>query len=261
MVEIQGWSRDPGPPSGGGFPRYFITKGKENNMSERRLHAFIDESGDFGPYESHAPYYLVSVVLQDQDNDIGEDIKVFNSHLQNIGCKDHAIHTDPLIRRESVYANDLIEERKYLFHALFHFARKLNFQYDCIKVKKSECPDTVAVISKVPKALVNMLYVRKDYWESFDRIVIHYDNGQIELTKILIAVFHMLPVHVEFRKEKPVDNRLFQVADLICTVELLAEKAENKAFSRSEKEFFGSIRDFKKNYLKHIRKKSCRPFP
>ena len=83
-----------------------------------------------------------------------------------------------------------------------------------------------------------MLYGRKEYWDSYDKIIIHYDNGQIELTKILVAVFHMLPVRVEFCKEKPVDNRLFQVADLICTIELLAEKAENNAFSRSEIEFF-----------------------
>lgn len=30
-------------------------------------------------------------------------IMVFNSHLLNLGYKNHAIHTDPLIRRESVY--------------------------------------------------------------------------------------------------------------------------------------------------------------
>lgn len=111
------------------------------------------------------------MVLQDQDNDIGEDIKVLNSHLRNIGCKDHAIHTGPLIQRESVYANDLIEERKYLFNALFHFARKLNFRYECIKGKKRECPDTVAVIAKVSKA----------------------------------AIFHILPVRCIF----PLRNRIF----------------------------------------------------
>ncbi len=26
-------------------------------MSEKILSVFIDESGDFGPYESHVPYY------------------------------------------------------------------------------------------------------------------------------------------------------------------------------------------------------------
>ena len=73
-------------------------------MSERRLNVFIDESGDFGPYEFHSPYYLVSVVLHDQDNDIGGDIRVYNSRLQNMGYEDHTIHTGPLIRRESVYS-------------------------------------------------------------------------------------------------------------------------------------------------------------
>lgn len=28
-------------------------------MTNKILSVFIDESGDFGPYDSHAPYYLV----------------------------------------------------------------------------------------------------------------------------------------------------------------------------------------------------------
>lgn len=41
----------------------------------------------------------------------------------------------------------------------------------------------------------------------------------------------------------------------VFTMELLSEKAENNSFTRSEMEFFDNIRDFKKNYLKHIKKK------
>lgn len=93
------------------------------------------------------------------------------------------------------------------------------------------------------------------FWNSFDRVILYYDNGQIELTKILTAVFNTLYTHVDFRKVRPVDYKLFQVADLICTLELLAEKADINAFSRSELEFFDNIRDFKKNYLKSLRKK------
>ncbi len=33
-------------------------------MSE--LSVFIDESGDFGPYEHHAPYYIITLVFHDQ---------------------------------------------------------------------------------------------------------------------------------------------------------------------------------------------------
>ncbi len=80
-------------------------------------------------------------------------------------------------------------------------------------------------------------------------------NGQVELTKILTSVFHTLYVQVEFRKVKPMNYKLFQVADLLCTMELLREKADANIFSRSEQEFFGSVRNFKKNYLKLLLKK------
>lgn len=228
---------------------------KDENMSDKILSVFIDESGDFGPYEPHAPYYLVSMILHNQNTDITENIKAFDSHLVNIGYEHHAIHTGPLIRRESVYSNDLVEERKRLFNALFNFARRLDFQYSCIKVKKCECPDVIAMTLKISKAIIEVLRNNIDFWNNFDNIIIYYDNGQIELTKILTSVFSTLYTHVNFRRVNPVDYKLFQIADLICTMELLAEKAENDLFSRSEKEFFNNIRDFKKNYLKHIRKK------
>ena len=109
--------------------------------------------------------------------------------------------------------------------------------------------------SKVSKALADVLRSNEDFWNSFDKVII-YDNGQIELTIILTSVFSTLYTHVEFRKVKPVDYKLFHIADLICTMELLSEKAETNSFSRSEMEFFGNIRDFKKNYLKHLKKKS-----
>lgn len=225
-------------------------------MSNKILSVFIDESGDFGPYESHAPYYLVSMILHDQTNNISKDIRRFDDYLSILGYKDHAIHTGPLIRRESIYSNDLIENRKHLFNALFNFARKLDFKYSCICIRKNECPDVVTMTSKISKALSNVLRSNEDFWNSFDKVYVYYDNGQVELTKILTSVFSTLYSHVEFRKVRPVDYKLFQVADLICTIELLSEKAKTNSFTRSEIEFFGNIRDFKKNYLKSIRKKA-----
>ena len=224
-------------------------------MVSKTLSIFIDESGDFGPYESHAPYYLVSMIFHNQQKDIQDNIAAFDSHLHNLGYPNHAIHTGPLIRRESVYINNFIEERKQLFNALFHFARRLDFQYACVKIKKSECPDVISMTSRVSKAIADILRENEVYLNSFENIIVYYDNGQIELTKILSSVFHTLYTHLEFRKVQPVDYKLFQVADLICTMELLAEKAEKNDFTRSEKEFFDNVRNFKKNYLKHIRKK------
>jgi len=224
-------------------------------MSERILSVFVDESGDFGPYESHAPYYLVTMVLHNQSIDISGNINAFEQHLSNLGYARHAVHTGPLIRRESVYSQDLTEERKRVFNALFNFTRKLDINYTCTKIKKSECADKIAMTAKLSKAIASVLRSNDTYFNSFKQINVYYDNGQGELTQILTSVFSTLYTHVDFRKVKPVDYKLFQVADLICTLELLAEKADSNSFSKSETEFFSNVRDFKKNYLKHIRKK------
>lgn len=221
-------------------------------MSEKLLSIFIDESGDFGAYEPHAPYYFVAMVLHDQSIDIGSSIHAFEEHLSNLGYPHHAVHTGPLIRRESVYQSDLMENRRRLYNALFHFARRLDIRYTFAMVKKAECPDVISMTERLSRALASALREHAEFLDSYDRIIVYYDNGQIELTKLLISVFSTLYAHVEFRKVKPVDYKLFQVADLICTTELLEEKA---ALSRSELDFFGSKRDFRKNYLKPIRKK------
>lgn len=224
-------------------------------MSEKILSVFIDESGDFGSYESHAPYYIVAMVLHNQQMDIECNISDFEAHMRNMGYGQHAIHTGPLIRRESVYKNDLVENRKRLFNALFHFFRKLHIRYACVKIKKQECSDVIAMTAKLSKEIANVIRLHESFWNSFERVIIYYDNGQVELTKVLTSVFSTLYVHVEFRKVKPVDYKLFQVADLMCTMELLAEKADSNHFSNSELEFFENVRDFKKNYLKHVYKK------
>lgn len=137
---------------------------------------------------------------------------------------------------------------------MFHFFRKLDIKYTCVKIKKEEGSDVIAMTTKLAKEIANIIRWHKSFWNSFERVIVYYDNGQIELTKILTSVFSTLYAHVEFRKVKPVDYKLFQVADLICTMELLSEKAAVNSFSNSELEFFDNIRDFKKNYLKHIYK-------
>ena len=216
-------------------------------MSDRILSVFIDESGDFGAYDVHTPYYIVAMVLHDQDVDIKEIIRQLDKRMTESGFDIHAIHTGPLIRREAVYSNEIMENRKKLFNILFHFSRQLDFKYICPMIKKSECPDVITMTGKLSKAIKNELIKYQEYWNSFEKVIVYYDNGQIELTKILSSMFNVLYAEVEFRKVQPVDYKLFQVADMVCTLELLRLKAET--------EFFNSTRDFRKNYLKTLVKK------
>lgn len=224
---------------------------------DKTLSIFIDESGDFGEYSIHSPCYYVSMILHEQSTNIQDNIHALETHIKNIGFDSHAIHTGPLIRRESFYKNELMETRKTLFNALFHFARKLEIHYLCPMIHKHECKEQgeIAMRGKLSKAISDSLKKNFDYISQFDSIIVYYDNGQVELTKILTSVFHTLFTNVEFRRVQPIDYKLFQVADLVCTVELLADKAANNSFSNSELEFFTSPRDFIKNIYKPLKKK------
>ena len=84
---------------------------------------------------------------------------------------------------------------------------------------------------------------------------IYYDNGQVKVSRILSSVFNVLLDNVEFRRVLPSEYRLFQVADLICTIKLAELKLEKHILSKSEKFFFEDVRTLKKNYLKPISQK------
>lgn len=108
---------------------------------------------------------------------------------------------------------------------------------------------------KLSKQISN--FIREYYHDflEFDDVKIYYDNGQIEVSKILSSVFNAMLPEVEFRKVAPSKYKLFQVADLLCTMCLIQLKMNNNHLSRSEIAFFGNVRDLKKNYLKPLSKK------
>lgn len=224
-------------------------------MNDKILSCFIDESGDFGPYNYHAPLYIVSVVLHDQCIDISDHIQALEEHMSRLGYPNHALHTGPLIRRETDYEYSLMEKRKHLFNVLYNFARKLPIQYFSVSIKKSECVDSIQQTAKLSKALSTELRAHENIFRSFDQIIVYYDNGQTELTKIITSVFNALFSNVDIRRVKPVDYKLFQVADLICTMEMLNEKTTSNSLTRSETEFFHSAREFHKEYYRKIVKK------
>ena len=256
-----GWSKDPGPPTAGNFPAFFhkqqIDKGC-TRMGDKKLSIFIDESGDFGPFAPHSPYYIVSMALHDQALDIKENVAALDEHLGYLGFSHHAIHTEPLIRREEMYVHYDLKVRRQLFSALFNFTRKLNVHYLCVEVKKEKTTDVVSLTDRLTKELVAKLREVKDYLDSFDHVIVYYDNGQIELTKILVSIFNSMFSGVEFRKVKPVDYKLFQSADMICTLDLLALKLrdDKNKLSMSETVFFENQRSLRKNYIKPIETKN-----
>ena len=111
------------------------------------------------------------------------------------------------------------------------------------------------LVDKIGKQLSAFLHSQLEPLLDYDRIVVYYDYGQKELTKILISVFNAITKNVEYKKVAPADYMLFQAADMICTLELLSLKMERKALSNSELSFFGSEKKLYKSYLRAIQRK------
>ncbi|MBR1403735.1 MAG: hypothetical protein IJ558_06110 [Treponema sp.] len=62
-------------------------------MAENILSCFIDEAGDFGDFEAHSPYYIVSVIAHEQSNSIQAEIDGLERYLSGLGYAHHAIQT------------------------------------------------------------------------------------------------------------------------------------------------------------------------
>ena len=168
--------------------------------------------------------------------------------------KNHCFHVGPIIRREEDYISFSIKERRKILNSLITFFNNVEISYKTFYVEKNHLYP-LKMTALLSKKLFLFLYERAEYFSRFDRIVVYYDNGQVELGKLLATVFAIALPGAEFRRVIPADYRLFQVADLICTMQLTMLKDGRHILSNSEEIFFGSLRDMKKNYLKPILKK------
>ena len=222
-------------------------------MSE--LSIFIDESGDFGQYDYRSPYYIVSMVFHNQKIDLSESIKKLEYELAYLNLEQHCIHAGPIIRAEEEYHHMSIEDRKKVFKRMVGFVRKVDVRCESFYIEKKHVADGIEASGKLSKIIANFIREHYEFFLSFEIVKLYYDNGQVELNKILAAVFSTLLDNVEFRKVIPSDYRLFQVADLVCTLKLVELKLDNHILSKSEIRFFENDRILKKNYLKPISNK------
>lgn len=219
------------------------------------LSVFVDESGDFGEYEKHAPYYIITLVMHNQANDIEEELDHLEADLAALGYPNHCVHTGPIIRGEQEYRYVDISVRQKIMNRMMTFTRKVNVRYKSCYIEKRKTDDSLEAVALLSKQIARFIRDNLEFFVSFDTVKIYYDNGQTEVNKILASVFNSLLDHTEFRRVLPSSYRLFQVADLICTIELLNLKREAKNLSKSEQRFFNNERTLYKNYIKPVKDK------
>ena len=221
----------------------------------KELSVFIDESGDFGEVRERPAYYLVTFVLHNQDYNIDQQVVKLDEDIKNAGFDMEYIHTGPVIRREEVFARYSIDERRKLLYKMLNFVNACPISCLTVVVDRKEAVDKVSLSGKLAKAINAEISTHQNFFASFDKIIVYYDNGQSELSAILNAVFSIRFSNVEFRKAAPQRYRLLQAADFVCSMELLKIKKAEKRLSKSEEKFFYKPQELKKTFLKSIEKK------
>ena len=189
----------------------------------RQLDIYIDESGNFAPYTKQNPIYSVSFVFVERTNETSERSSFFSKSLSRLPGGETFVHVGNLVRGKDPYEGMLREDRQKLFYCLFMYAKRLDMSFYSFHVHKDESGGNVFGLSaKIHAAIEKMLADYHGYFESFGRVVVHYDNGQTELGLVLQSSFlGGVPCEVQFVETRQQEEPIMQVADMICYLETL----------------------------------------
>ena len=224
-------------------------------MSEKTLSIFVDESGNFGYPDKVSHYYVIGLVLHDQDISIQSAVADLDLALRDMHISHHCFHAGPMIRREKGYEFMDAGFRRRIFAAMMAFARKVDFRYFCLSIDKRFVTSREQIIQGLENQMRDFLVRHTDAFGDFSKLKVYYDCGQSEVTRILHETIESVAKgRVAFAQGvDPAKYKLFQVADLICTIRLLELKLQNgEVLTESEQRFFGGPRDFKRNILKKL---------
>lgn len=118
---------------------------------------------------------------------------------------------------------------------MFSFMRLCPITYKKFAVVKKECIDRFSLRGRLANELGGFLRDNLEYFQSFDKVIVYYDNGQALVTDLINTVLCSYLNNVDVRKITPDDYRLSQAADMACTLELMCMKIEQGyGMSRSE---------------------------
>ncbi len=205
-----------------------------------RLNIFIDESGDFGFVNGSSDLYAVSFTFHDSSNSITKELEYLNNKLieQNYSGM---LHFAYLIAKRDDYSAFELSQRKKIFWTIFNFARKIPIKLKSIIIGKRYINNKKQLRKALLLALSQFIDENKDFFNSFDKIIIYYDNGQETLSNILDIVFS-ISAKVERRVNfDHTQKRLFQVSDMLTFIDKLDYKFHNNLpFTKAEKYFFSN---------------------
>ena len=217
----------------------------------RELSVFIDESGDIG---TGSEYYLLTLVFHDQSDGINSWLNSYEQACVASSLPKETFHFTPVLRGHAPFDSMDYSTRKRLLSRFRSFVERLPFKYACLSYEKRRFSNAADLQVKMQRDIELLIRNNLVFFQEFDVVKVYYDNGIVSASvhgAISAALFEDAVV---YRNIKPNRYRLFQVADYICGIELAAIRYEHNQAGLTEERFLGSWKDFKRSYLKKLRK-------
>ncbi len=224
--------------------------------ANRTLSVFVDESGRFQYPDRDSRFYIIAFVFHDQRVDISKAVHDFNRSISGLGLdpETFVFHAGPLIRREKGYEFFSRNFRGRIYNRMMTFARHIEFKWHCLSVDKKYINSPLQIIGKLQEQLDSFIAEHKHLVDLMDSVKVYYDCGQSPVTNILQRSFRYIGEKVSFVADvQPRRYMLFQLADLICTLNLVALKLKSgEALTDSEYKFFGGPSAFRRLEAKFL---------
>ena len=239
-----GWRK--GPPYRRGKPPPIL-------FYMNAIEIFIDESGDFGPYETHNPYYAVTMVFHEAVEALYYKIKELEYHLAVLSLANHCIHSSPAIRGEDEYFGMEITKRRKIILNLMAFIHNADFKFKCFLVKKDASMDEQSLFAALKNAIDPFITANFDKLSAYSRIEVAYDRGQKQISRLIRETLEERFDNVTVATTLPIQSRLSQVADLVCSMKRIASRLnETGQLPKTERYFFKDESNFRRNWLKPL---------
>lgn len=227
-------------------------------MQKKVLSVFVDESGKFQYPDSDSRFYIVGLVFHDQGFDVGDLVSRLDADWLRMGPANFCFHAGPLIRGEKGYKFMMREQRAAIFARMMLFARQMDFSYHCLLVDKKFVTSVRQIVQELQTQLSGFLNSSALDADEFEGIKVYYDCGQAPITNLLHDTFEArLGTRVEFAQAvRPEKYKLFQLADLVCSVKLVEAKLSvGVKMTVDECRFFRGPRIFKHDILRCIKRR------
>ena len=226
---------------------------KNNNI----LKIYIDETGDTNYGKGASEIFGISMVFHESKNNIDKELSNLNYVLKQVGFENQMVHTTVLINNKDNQYKMNVFERKKIINILFHFYSIANINSKSFFINKKEIKDKDTLQLRFTRELKQFVNNHLEYFLSFDKVIVYFDDGQIQLGRIIRKVFGLLSNFIQIKDFDKVNERLFQVADMITFFDKIIYKIKyNIIFNTieikfySKKEIKAKIQDIKKKTFK-----------